>query len=66
MINNILSPIIHIMRNCGRYYRSLFVSRLKIGVNEKAVLRLIKRPPGSLDQPLVRHRDYDLEGVWDE
>ena len=59
MIKNIISPIIHIMMNAGRFYRSLFIRP-----SHKVVF--VKHAPGSLEDPLVRHRDYDLEGVWDE
>ena len=66
MFNLLKSPIIHIMTSCGRFYGTIRLYIAKNRGQKTRVFRLIKHPPKSLELPLVRHRDYDLEGVWDE
>jgi len=66
MFNLLKGPIIHIMTNYGGFYRTIRLYIAKNGGQKNRVFRLIKHPPKSLELPLVRHRDYDLEGVWDE
>jgi hypothetical protein len=66
MIKTMMSPIIHIMTKAGRFYRTLLFLCSKLFSN-KPNGRLKKYAPGSLDHPLVRHRDYDLDWcTWDE
>ena len=66
MMKFILKCKIHIFTRLGRSFRALWAFLCFKRDPKKPVFRLKKYAPGSLEMPLVRHRDYDLKGVWDE